>query len=81
MRKEDTWEFQTDRIRKLVAERAPGKTITFDLVHTITVRFRIVDPESGKELVEFQEWKPDRLSEMSDDDLWQKIRDLSNGRL
>jgi hypothetical protein len=82
MRVEDTWKFQTDRLRKLLGERSPGKVITFDENHKITVRFRIDDPVTGTELVGSSgEWLPDKLSEMSDDKLWKLIQHLSNGKL
>jgi hypothetical protein len=65
----------------LELERAARKIITFDLVHTITVRFRIVDPENGKEIVEFHEWKSDDMAEKTDDRLWEMVRQLSRGQL
>jgi hypothetical protein len=43
MRKEDTWEFPTARLKKLLEERAPGKAITFDDNHKLTVRFLVLD--------------------------------------
>ena len=82
MRKEDTYEFQTDRLRKLVAERAAGKIISFDDAHPITVRFRIVDPATGIELVNAdREWMPSELADKSPNQLWALIKQLSAGRL
>jgi hypothetical protein len=82
MRIDDTWEFQTARLKKLLAERAPGRIITFDENHKLTVRFRIVDPVTGTELVGASgEWRSDQLADKSDDKLWQLIRHLSTGKL
>jgi hypothetical protein len=82
MRKEDIREFQTARLKQLVSERAPGKLITFDEDHTMTVRFRIVDPATGTELVEAKgEWFPSELADKSDDEFWKLVQHLSNGKL
>ncbi|MGB8541979.1 MAG: hypothetical protein WCD49_10140 [Candidatus Acidiferrales bacterium] len=82
MRREDTWEFQTERLTKLVAERVPGKIITFDQTHRVTVRFRIVASVTGIVIVDATgEWQPDRLAEKSDNDVWKLIQHLSNGKL
>jgi len=83
MRIEDTWEFQTARLKKLLAERAPGKIITFDEEHTATVRFRIVEPVLGTELVPARgEWLPSELADRkTDDELWKFVQHLSAGKL
>jgi hypothetical protein len=81
MREEDTYEFQTARLRKLLAERAPGKEISFDPTHTI-IRFRISDPASKTELLTPKgEWFPDELADKSDDIVWGMLRRLAKGRL
>jgi hypothetical protein len=82
MRKEDTWEFQTAGLKKLLEERAPGKAITFDDNHKLTVRFLVLDSATGTNLVGSSgEWLPDKLSEMSDEKLWETVQHLSNGKL
>jgi hypothetical protein len=81
MREQDTYKFQTARLKKLVAERASGKKISFDESRT-TIRFRIMDPATHVELVEAKgEWFPDELADKSDDELWAMIVHLSNGKL
>lgn len=82
MREQDTYKFQTDRLKKLVTERAPGKEISFDEASTF-IRFRITDPVTGVELVEpkGQGWFPGELADKSDDVLWAMIVHLSNGKL
>lgn len=82
VRKEDTKAFQTDRLKKLVAVRAPWKTITFDESHAITVRFRITDPKTGVVLIApVSEWMPSELADKSDDALWKFVERLAEGRL
>jgi hypothetical protein len=83
VRVEDTWQFQTARLRKLLAERAPGKVITFDEQHTTTVKFRVVDPVTGTELVPARgEWLPSELADKkTDDQLWNLVKQLSAGKL
>jgi|HubBroStandDraft_6_1064221.scaffolds.fasta_scaffold02300_1 hypothetical protein len=82
MRSRDTWKFQTDRLKKLVGERAPRKVLTFDEIHQIYVRFRIVDSMTGTELVGASGgWLPDELSDMSEDSLWRLIQQLSHDKL
>lgn len=81
MREEDTYRFQTNRLKKLVSERAPRKEITFDETRTF-VRFRIRDLVTGAELVEPRgDWLPSELADKSDDELWDLIQHLSAGKL
>jgi hypothetical protein len=81
MREEDTYEFQTARLRKLLTERAPGKEISFDPTRTI-IRFRISDPAAKTELLTSKgEWFPDELVGKSDDVVWGMMRRLATGRL
>jgi len=83
MRKEDPWDVQTARLKKLVSECATGAVITFDENHRFYVRFRIVD-SSGETLAETKpkrEWRPDELADMSYGQLWKFVQHLSNGKL
>jgi hypothetical protein len=67
---------------KLGGERAPGKVITFDEIHQIYARFRIVDSATGTELVGVSGgWTPNELAELSDDKLRKSIQKLSDGEL
>ncbi|HEU0048424.1 MAG TPA: hypothetical protein VFQ43_12560 [Nitrososphaera sp.] len=83
MREQDTPKFQMARLEKLLAERAPGKGIEFDL-KLGSIRFRIFDLVTGTELVKPDElgWRPSNLADIkSDDVLWAKICRSSNGKL
>lgn len=81
MPEQDTYRFQTARLKKLLGERAPGKEISFDETRSL-IHFRIVDPITGTELVKAHgEWIPSELADKSDDQLWAMIRHLSNGKL
>jgi hypothetical protein len=77
----DTWEVQAERLTKLAGGRAPGKVITFDELHQIYVRFRIVDSVTGTELVGASGgWTPDELADLSDDKSRKLVQQLSDGR-
>ncbi|HWO31237.1 MAG TPA: hypothetical protein VNO32_20780, partial [Candidatus Acidoferrum sp.] len=79
MASKDAWKFQTDRLVRLVGQRAPGKVITFDDTHQIYVRFRIIDSATGTELVGASGgWRPDELADLSDDKLWKFVQQLSD---
>lgn len=81
MREQDTYEFQVERLRKLVSERAPGKETRFGGQLGL-ISFVIVDPPTGTMLVEFSgEWKPSAIHDMSDEQLWAMIKQYSTGKL
>jgi hypothetical protein len=77
----DTYKFQTERLRKLVSDHAPGKEIRFGNQLGL-ISFRIIDPPTGTVLVEKSgEWVPSVLADKSDEQLWVMIRQFSNGKL
>jgi hypothetical protein len=83
MRTEDPWAGQTNRLKKLVSECAPGAVITFDENHRFYVRFRIADSK-GETLAETKperEWRPDELADMSYGQLWKFVQHLAYGKL
>ena len=78
---EDSYAFQLNRLAKLVAERAPGKILTYDDSRTL-IHFRITDPITDIVLVPaVGEWEPRELADKADDELWKWIQQLSNGKL
>jgi hypothetical protein len=81
VRPEDTFDYQIERLRKLVAEKAPGKEFIYDETRSL-IHFRIVDPITGTELAPpAGEWHPSELADKSDGELWAMIQGFSNGKL
>ena len=80
-RKEDTYEFQKNRLEELLQNRAPGKEIRFgDQLGLIS--FVIKDTATGTVLVTGSgEWMPSFFADKSDDQVWKFIHHLSNGKL
>jgi hypothetical protein len=80
----DTYNFQRERIIRVVAEKAPGKQVSFDADSTM-IKFRVVDPAApSTSLTEGSgEWIPSELADKfsTDNDLWKFIQKLSNGKL
>jgi hypothetical protein len=73
----DTYQFQKQRIIRIVEELAPGKIVEFDDA-SIFIRFRVRDPFMNIHLTEASgEWIPSELADRSDDWLRQFITDLA----
>lgn len=77
----DTYEFQRERIIRIVRELAPGKKVEFDEASTL-LKFRVVDATLGIPLTGVSgEWIPSELADKSDDWLKTFIKQLSNGKI
>jgi hypothetical protein len=78
---QDTYEFQKERIVRIVQELAPGQKVEFDEANT-WIRFRVVDETLRISLTEVSgEWEPSELADKSDDALKAFIKQLSNGKI
>ncbi len=77
----DTYEYQKERIVRIVEEIAPGKAVEFDEASTF-IRFRVRDPILNINLTEVSgEWIPSELADKSDEWLRAFVRNLSNGKI
>jgi hypothetical protein len=75
----DTYEFQKQRIIRIVDELAPGKVVEFDDA-SIFIRFRVRDPFLNINLTDASgEWLPCELDDKSDDWIRTFIRSLAHG--
>lgn len=73
----DTYQFQKQRIIRIVEELAPGKMVEFDDA-SFFIRFRVRDPFMNIYLTEVSgEWIPSELADRSDDWLRQYITNLA----
>lgn len=77
----DTYEYQKERIIRIVEELAPGKVVEFDNASTF-IRFRVRDPFLNINLTEVSgEWLPSELADKSDDWLRKFIKNLANRKI
>jgi hypothetical protein len=77
----DTYDFQKERIIRIVEELAPGKVVEFDDASTF-IRFRVRDPFLNINLTEVSgEWLPSELADKSEDWLRAFIESLANGKI
>lgn len=77
-RQEETYQYQRDRIVRIVSELEPGAVVEFDEASTM-IRFRIRNPLLDINLTNASpHWLPSELADKSDDDLRQLIKNLTN---
>ena len=80
VKKEDTYEYQTDRLKTLLGKHRPLLKIWFNDQHSAQgIWFRIVDSE-GKTVAEMPQGPgkpPYKLSEKTEDKLWEWVQQFA----
>jgi len=83
MEEKDTYTFQVKRVRRVVEEHWPGKTVEVD-PSPVAIRFRVMDPATGTVLAEVLETNaPSEFADKypTDEVLATFIKNRSNGLL